>query len=458
MIKLIIIVLIILLIGNVPQFDATELSSNQINYKGRRWYISGQFSSLKQSDGSILENVNNVASFNGTHWEAMGNGTDGVIHDIKIDSCLNVYVVGEFTRIGNIEVSAPAAKWSPFTQEWKAIDNTTGSITYTNNRIRWKNGFRRVINSVTVDCWNIPGTILNCNCDVYLGGSFVIEFIDQPTQLDGTFKNATNIVRWDDFRLTWDRLGGPEASGIIDVEKPVRSVYKKDSSITLVEKSVWVAGDFDGYIKKRMLRDSDDRWITLPSINGPVYKIDYRPLPIGYDLIFFSGNFNFSYEGVHCKYICVYQNHQSLSNYQSLGNVSSPYAPPKPVTSFSLEDDLSIVYMASDTANYSISKDNEFVEPPVAPIENGLTSIKSVHLCNVVELSCSSGSLTLLGRNNYLRFYDSNSETWHAFGDANPTDGNITLIDTIYFGDSSASTLSVHRSIMMLFVVCWMFL
>ncbi len=69
--------------------------------------------------------ANNIAKWNGNSWEALAEGTNAAVYDIKFYNG-NIYVAGAFTKVGNNIRSQGIAKWNG--NSWEAmgegIDNS----------------------------------------------------------------------------------------------------------------------------------------------------------------------------------------------------------------------------------------------------------------------------------------------------------------------------------------------
>ena len=90
-------------------------------------YVGGMFDTVSGLSAA------NIAKWNGTEWETLGEGVDGVVLAIAI-SGTNVYVGGAFTNVSN-ETSLPAAdyvaKWDG--TNWSALGSngaSNGSLNY----------------------------------------------------------------------------------------------------------------------------------------------------------------------------------------------------------------------------------------------------------------------------------------------------------------------------------------
>jgi len=455
--------------GMVLAQSPAQTSDSIIRYKGRRWYAAGKFTRLyndmDQLDEPLLKienpidqqfvNATNVGYFDGRKFYPMNNGTNGEVFELQIDSCLNVFVGGSFTHVsnGNGEeplLTGPVAKWDGLRDKWVSLLDAytfdpNNDFYRDENRAYWWDGHENEVYTISTDCWRMPSNMLECQCDVYIGGSFVLMFADG--------RNATNIARWNAQTLQWEDLGGPKLSGINDVNKPVRSLWRFDANINIVQKALWVAGDFDGYLKKRMLRFSDQSWNDFYDINGPVYSLTYQFNILGRDFLIVGGDFNFTSTdngGVVCTYLCVFNLFDEFAGWMPPTLDDAIYAP---VTSVAMIDVNNYLFVSEGEPHVYISEKNR-----VYITESFEEPITSVVVCTNADLGCRRGSMSVLGKNNYMRFFDSARRTWHIIGNETITsDGVITQLEMVYQGAGStllnATTLLQSVIVMVLCIV-----
>lgn len=434
----------------------TICSNHNIRYTGRRWYLSGSFTQLyndinrSYNDGKDREPVtektvyaNNIAYYDGRQFHKLNNGTKGEVFDLKIDSCLNVYVGGNFTSVINSDTdilnTGPIAKWNAIYGRWESLmDDYTYSSTNDNYdkdmNATWWSGHQNIVYTISTDCWRMATNLLDCQCDVYIGGSFVLQFANG--------KNATNIARWDAMKRQWDALGGPEESGINDLTKPVRSVWRFDANINIQKKAVFVGGEFDGYFKMRMLRVSDQNWYTLPDVNGKILAVNYQFGLLGRDYLTIGGYFNFNSSfnsSVHCQYICRLNLWPDTYGWETISYEDPADTVTAPVMSISFLDMNRFYFIVQNQsaiyyAEYGVAKISETFDLP----------LRSIAACTSYDLSCRRGSITVLGSDNFLRFYDAARKTWHCIGDdVFVSDGEINAVESVHFGSGMINKPSI---------------
>lgn len=154
---------------------------------GNDLYVGGDFST---ANGTVT--VNNIASWNGSAWTALGTGMDGFVHAIIVSGS-NVFVGGDFAEAGVVRVNG-VARWDG--SNWFALGAGLSSAT-TNTTVTALTGW---------------GT------NLFVGGTF--------TSAGGT--DAMNVARWDG--TGWNALG----SG---VNGPV-------STLDLAGTDLFVGGNF----------------------------------------------------------------------------------------------------------------------------------------------------------------------------------------------------------------------
>lgn len=139
--------------------------------------------------------VNNVAYFDGNYWRSMGNGTNGPVHQIVFDYCLNVFIVGNFTHAGGVK-TGPLAVWRPFSTNWEPVGNFMNA------------SFNGVINTVTSDCWDVRSSFVQCTCDLYIGGQFTLAIDENKTDI------AVNVASYSFVSKQWSSMGGSSSHGM----------------------------------------------------------------------------------------------------------------------------------------------------------------------------------------------------------------------------------------------------
>lgn len=173
----------------------------------RQWYIGGLFNRVWNNERSLVA-ANNIAKWNGNRFLPMGSGTNGEVKTIFTDSCLNIFIGGNFSKSGN-RTTGPIAKWTTISKDWEPIFQTEtvfeGPVNY--------------VNSISTECFNRGPSFSNCYCDVYFGGLF--RLIDVKNN-----RTLVNIARWDSRNRQWFDLDG--ANSGIDSDTEVYSVSKRE--------------------------------------------------------------------------------------------------------------------------------------------------------------------------------------------------------------------------------------
>ena len=187
--------------------DGVDGSVNAIGISGTDVYVGGSFSYA----GTVP--ANNIAKWNGTGWSALGGGTDGQVNAIAVDGT-NIYVGGEFTSPSN-----RIALWTG--SAWQALGSGLGGdyvsdIVICDGNV-YAGGYFSTATGVTVNnvaywdgsVWNAmggtsPGTDLPVyalaanGSDVYVGGMF--------TEVDGV-SNRFYLYKYNSG--TWSAVGDP---------------------------------------------------------------------------------------------------------------------------------------------------------------------------------------------------------------------------------------------------------
>ena len=215
-------------------------------------YVGGDFTSVTNPDGSLVM-VNRIAKWDtiSNTWSELGGGTNGTVRALAIDSNNNVYVGGDFIRVGSgAGLSANyIAKWDPFLNTWSELGGgTNGTVRAlavdSNGNLYVGGSFSILYNGLTVNSiakwknntWSelgggTNGTVralaVDSNNNVYVGGSFAT-----VTNLNGSTTavvTASRIAKWKND--TWSELGGGVSSTV--------NVLAVDSN-----NNVYVGGDF----------------------------------------------------------------------------------------------------------------------------------------------------------------------------------------------------------------------
>jgi len=151
-------------------------------------YIGGLFNSVNIEHAKYMT-ANNIAMWNGRFWRPLGtesdNGTNGTVYTIEVDSNNNVYVGGEFTKIGYNTTTTTGGSANRI-----AIWNGSWSACGTDN----SNGVGGAVYTIKID----P------NNNVYVGGSFTTASSENQSNF-----LLNNIAYWNNSNSNkrWFALG-----------------------------------------------------------------------------------------------------------------------------------------------------------------------------------------------------------------------------------------------------------
>jgi trimeric autotransporter adhesin len=139
-------------------------------------YVGGQFTAI---GGSDLNTYNGVAKWDGSRWEALGDGLhNGTVYTIAIDSNDNVYAGGSF-RSSNGVFTDGLAKWDG--TEWRPL-------------------WRRITDLGTADVI-VSALHFDASGNLYAGGTFrKIEILNSMETLE-----ASGIAVWNGAK--WNAMG-----------------------------------------------------------------------------------------------------------------------------------------------------------------------------------------------------------------------------------------------------------
>ena len=154
-------------------------------------YIGGTFTSFTGNNNSLIQNeistiFNRVAMWNGSVWTPLGNGVNGTVNSIVIDSNDNVYIGGSFTALGDstATVANRVAKWVPSTSSWSVLGTAAS------------NGVSSSISALALDS----------SGNLYVGGSF--------TKLGDNTTSANRVAKWTPNNSSWSVLGTGINNGV----------------------------------------------------------------------------------------------------------------------------------------------------------------------------------------------------------------------------------------------------
>jgi len=159
-------------------------------------YIGGNFA---EAGGNVALRI---ATWNGSNWRTLGNGTSGFVEAIAVDNLNNhVYAGGNFATAGNQTVNR-IARFSLNTQQWEklenglsknvkalvfkdgylyaggafdnALNNNASANIIVNSLVRWSDatGWEALGNTLNVGVDNLVNTLAFYNDDLSVAGNF----------------------------------------------------------------------------------------------------------------------------------------------------------------------------------------------------------------------------------------------------------------------------------------------
>ena len=147
-------------------------------------YVGGSFQTAHQADGTELT-ANGIARWNGTQWEALGGGTNGVVTALAGDGD-GVYVGGAFTEVyqpdGAVVPARNIARWTG--ASWEALGGGLGDVP-----------------APCFCTFAVEALVTAPDGTLYVGGYF-----DEAFHANGAAIPASNVVRWTGG--DWTPLGG----------------------------------------------------------------------------------------------------------------------------------------------------------------------------------------------------------------------------------------------------------
>jgi len=152
-------------------------------------YVGGSFTQANAVGGNHAVNINYIAKWDGTNWSSLGNGLNGSVIAIAIDSNNNIYVGGSFTQanavVGNPAVTANRiAKWDG--TNWSALNGGASST----------------VNAIAIDS----------NNNIYVGGSFTYLYNGNNIDKQNSPLYAFCIGKWNG--TNWTPLKGGVSSTV----------------------------------------------------------------------------------------------------------------------------------------------------------------------------------------------------------------------------------------------------
>lgn len=229
----------------VPVGRGTNNTVHIITIAGGYVYIGGDFTNVTNTDGTVVNNTSYIARWNGSEWEAIGNGTNNSVYAITVESS-NVYVGGAFTNTINGDGSSVSgtrkiaewdgSSWSPIGyggddhvyeiildgnnlyaggQFGNMKNNQFETVFYTQSIARWDGTEWHAVGQGvqgTVNAMEIIGS------NLYAVGSFPNAY-----ESDGTLTSVNYIGVWDGS--SWSTLGNGADWVINDIISSNNQIY-----------------------------------------------------------------------------------------------------------------------------------------------------------------------------------------------------------------------------------------
>ncbi len=298
--------------GTIPP-GFTGASVNAIAVVGTDVYVGGDISSMSGNP-----TASHIAKWNGTSWEALGSGVDGVVRAITVSGS-DVYVGGQFTTAGGIS-SPGIARWDG--SAWHSVGGglavvgtpnvraiaVSGSNIYAGGAFTDANGNTSADYIAMWDgaSWNALGTGLNGtvntiaigNSNIYVGGFFTdagsITTADRIAYWNGSSWNAlstgstttVNAIAFESDTSIyvgiagapglrrWNGTAFSSVGGTNTLNNAVQSILLQGSNVI-------VGGSFTQNVNKSPLRLgriaqwTGSAWQALDSLSGTVNALGY---------------------------------------------------------------------------------------------------------------------------------------------------------------------------------------
>jgi len=136
--------------------------------------VGGYFNDL-DDQGINLPAADNIARWDGAHWNALGGGLGSPVHTLYADGT-DLYVGGSFQNAGGIGAADYLAKWNTLTGSWSAVGH---------------NGAGNGSLSGTVHA------IARLGLNLYVGGNFAdVKDVDGSTLVDADYAAFWDGSHW----------------------------------------------------------------------------------------------------------------------------------------------------------------------------------------------------------------------------------------------------------------------
>lgn len=215
-------------------------------------YAGGYFA---VAGGSATENI---ATWDGARWRAVGRGISGEVKTLTIDGQGNVYAGGRFSTAGGVPVSNVAkwdgTRWTALgtglsTQVTKLVLSSAGVLyaASANYVAKWDGATWEVLGNGGFGYATVRDVVVDGAGNVYAGGNFVAFY--SPSRPDVA---VSGIAKWDGTR--WNAVG----SGIPD---DVYALALDDAG------NFYAAGT---YLGNQVLKWNGSRWVAVTSVSAVI--------------------------------------------------------------------------------------------------------------------------------------------------------------------------------------------
>lgn len=205
--------------SNIARFDGTNWNAlgNGVNgpvyaiapisYNQPGTFVGGAFTLAINPDGSTV-NVSNIAFWDHTQkrWLPVGAGLNGVVYAMEV-SGYELYVGGAFTQVVNGASVNRIARWSFSGQRWEALGSGVSG------------GTAPEVRALAV---GVGGSVSSPRFwrSVYVGGNFT-----EATNRDGSKTFCRNIMLWDGYDNTWRTMGNGVDDDVLALALAGRDYY-----------------------------------------------------------------------------------------------------------------------------------------------------------------------------------------------------------------------------------------